>query len=90
MVEYFGCMPGSNEPDAEVSADKSSVGGKREEIVGVLNDINREFSDRVNNTVEIVDSTANDVGSYLDVVGQGTREVLHRVLDERSWEARCW
>lgn len=69
---------------AEEGADESSVGAKREEIAGVLNNINQEFSDRVNNTVEVVDSTANDVGSYLDEVGQGTHEVLHRVFDELS------
>lgn len=38
----------------------------------------------MSNTVEVVDSTANDVGWYLNGVGQGTREVLHRVLDESS------
>lgn len=81
---YLGYMSGSNEADTEESADKASGGGKREEIVVVLNDINQELSDRVNTTVEVVDSTANDVGSYLDTVGQGTREVLHRVLDELS------
>jgi hypothetical protein len=84
VAEYFGYMSGSNEPDAEENAGTTSVGGKREEITGILNDINREFSDRVGNTVEVVDSTANDVGSYLDAVGQGTRDVLHRVLDELS------
>jgi len=77
-------MSGSNEADAEESADNASEGGKREEIAEVLNDINRELSDRVNSTVEVVDSTANDVGSYLAAVGQGSREVLPRVLEVLS------
>lgn len=77
-------MSESNEADAEESVDETSESGKREEIAEILNDINRELSDRVNTTVEVVDSTANDVGSYLDAAGQGTREVLHRVLDELS------